>query len=172
MTVRILGEGKYLRLYDDDGWEYVRRHGANGVVVIVAFTPDNRLVLVEQFRPAVKSRVIELPAGLVGDVTDWQDESLATAAKRELIEETGYDADHFVRLATGPTAVGLSSETVTFFQAQGLRRVGAGGGDDTEEIVVHEVELPTMRAWLVDKERQGLLVDPKIFAGIYLMSIQ
>jgi len=168
MNARILGEGKYLRLFDDNGWEYVRRHGANGVVVIVALTPDDRLVLVEQFRPAVDGRVVELPAGLVGDTDAARGENLAAAAERELEEETGYQAERFLRLAAGPTAVGLSSELVTFFKAEGLRRVGPGGGDHTEDIMVHEVPLPQLRSWLAAKEAEGALVDPKIFAGVCL----
>src|SRR5438309_2192847 len=64
---RVLGEGKYLRLVERGGWEFVHRYGCSGVAVIVAFTPADRLLLVEQYRPAVDHRVIELPAGLVGD---------------------------------------------------------------------------------------------------------
>ncbi len=47
---RVLGEGKYLRLLERGGWEFVHRHGCSGVAVIVAFTPANRLLLVEQHR--------------------------------------------------------------------------------------------------------------------------
>jgi ADP-ribose pyrophosphatase len=168
--IRTLAEGRYLRLVDEGGWEYVVRPNATGVVVIVAVTSDDRLVLVEQFRTAVHARVIELPAGLVGDTGDGAGESLETAAHRELIEETGHAADEMVRLAEGPVAVGLASEVVTFFHARGLRRVGPGGGDATESIIVHEVPLAELRGWLAEKERQGAMVDPKLFAGLYLIS--
>ncbi len=59
---------------------------------------------------------------------------------------------------------------VTFFHARGLRRVGPGGGDATESITVHEVPLAELRGWLAEKERQGAMVDPKLFAGLYLIS--
>jgi ADP-ribose pyrophosphatase len=167
--VRTLAEGKYLHLLDEDGWEYVVRPHSTGVVVIVALTPERRLVLVEQWRVAVHSQVVELPAGLVGDSAAARGEPLATAARRELLEETGYEAEQMVELATGPIAVGLGSEIVTFFHAQGLRRTGPGGGDETEQIVVHEVTLPELPAWLAEKRRAGALVDPKIFAGLYLI---
>ena len=165
---QILAEGKYLRFVNENGWEYVVRPHSTGVVVIVAITADRRLILVEQYRVAVHARVIELPAGLVGDTVAARGEPLATAARRELIEETGYEAARMTELADGPIAVGLGSEVVTFFQAADLRRVGPGGGDDTEDIVVHEVALADLPAWLAEKRRAGLLVDPKLYAGLYL----
>ncbi|MBC8134042.1 MAG: DNA mismatch repair protein MutT, partial [Deltaproteobacteria bacterium] len=80
---RVLARGRYLEMVDEDGWEYVRRHSATGVVVIVATTEEKRLVLVEQSRTAVHRRTIELPAGLVGDVPEHSTESLEQAAVRE-----------------------------------------------------------------------------------------
>jgi ADP-ribose pyrophosphatase len=165
---KILAEGKYLRFLNEDGWEYVVRPNSTGVVVIVAITVDQRLILVEQYRVAVHARVIELPAGLVGDTVAARGEPLAAAASRELIEETGYQAARMIELAAGPIAVGLGSEVVTFFQAVDLRRVGPGGGDDSEDIVVHEVALAELPAWLDEQRRAGLLVDPKLYAGLYL----
>jgi len=168
--VRVLGSGHYLTLLDDDGWEYVTRPHTKGVVVIVAITDDDKLLLVEQHRPAVGNRVIELPAGLVGDIDAG--ESLIVAAERELLEETGFAAQEIVALAEGPVAVGVSDETVSFFHARQLTRVGAGGGDDSEEITTHEVPLPELRRFLAASTAAGLAVDPKIYAGLFLVGAQ
>jgi ADP-ribose pyrophosphatase len=167
--MKVLCEGRFLTLIDDNGWEYVTRHGVAGIVVIVAITDGGKLVLVEQHRPAVRRRVIELPAGLVGDAADRRAEGLAEAAHRELEEETGYAAREMAVLTEGPTAVGVSDESVTFFHARGLTRVGPGGGDDTEDITVHEVPLADVGTFLADGRRRGLLVDAKIYAGLYLV---
>lgn len=171
MSVRVLAEGRYLTLVDDHGWEYVTRSAIAGIVVIVAMTDAGKLVLVEQHRTAVRRRVIELPAGLVGDEADRRTEGFAEAAGRELEEETGYAARELLELASGPTAVGLSDETVTFFHARGLTRVGPGGGDDSEDITVHEVAPAELEAFLADCLRRGLAVDPKIYAGLYLIGV-
>ncbi len=90
MAIEVLAEGKYLRFLSEGGWEYVIRPHSTGVVVIVAVTPARELILVEQHRVAVHASVIELPAGLVGDTSALRGEPLETAARRELIEETGY----------------------------------------------------------------------------------
>jgi ADP-ribose pyrophosphatase len=164
---RVLGRGRYLTLVDDGGWEYVTRPNITGVVVIVAITPDRRLLLVEQWRPAVRSRVIELPAGLVGDVDAH--EPLAAAAARELREETGFTARALVPIGAGPIAVGVSDEVISFFHALDLTRVGPGGGDATEEITVHEVPLGELRSFLSARAAEGLAVDPKIYAGLFLV---
>jgi ADP-ribose pyrophosphatase len=167
---RVLAKGRYLT-FVDDGWEYVIRPGVTGVAVIVAITDDRRLVLVEQVRPAVQKRVIELPAGLVGDAEGRRAESMADAAARELEEETGYAASEIVPLGEGPIAVGVSDEVVTFFHARGLTRVSEGGGDDTEDITVHEVPLGELRAFLAARVQAGLAVDPKIYAGLWLAGV-
>jgi ADP-ribose pyrophosphatase len=166
---RVLAQGRYLTMVDDAGWEYVTRPGVTGVVVLVALTPARELVLVEQHRPAVGVRVVELPAGLVGDVAGHERESLVAAAHRELVEETGFAAREMVELVVGPIAVGLSDEVVTFFEARDLTRVGAGGGDDSEDITVHVVPLAGLRAFLAGRRAAGALVDPKIYAGLFLV---
>jgi ADP-ribose pyrophosphatase len=166
---RVLAEGRYLTMLNDNGWEYVTRHGITGVVVLVAVTRQRELVLVEQHRPAVRGRVIELPAGLVGDVAGRESESLAAAAHRELVEETGFEASAMVELAAGPIAVGVSDEIVTFFEARDLARVGPGGGDASEDITVHLVPLATLTSFLGAKRAAGLAVDPKIYAGLFLL---
>jgi ADP-ribose pyrophosphatase len=170
--LEVIATGHYLRLLSRGTWEYVERIAARGAVVIVAVTSEGRLVLVEQPRPALGRSVIELPAGLVGDLADDPDEALETAAHRELIEETGYRADTMVWLAGGPTSPGLSGEMISFFRAGALERVGPGGGDDSEDITVHEVALPELRAWLHEKERDGCALDPKLYAGLFLAGLE
>ena len=166
---RVLARGRYLTFIDDGGWEYVIRPQVTGIVVIVAVTDDARVLLVEQWRPAVRKRVIELPAGLMGDVE--ADEPLDKAAARELEEETGFSAREMVLVGTGPIAVGVSDEVVSFFHARGLTRVGPGGGDASESIVNHEVPLAELRAFLAARMADGLLVDVKIHAGLSLAGI-
>jgi ADP-ribose pyrophosphatase len=137
-------------------------------VAIVAVTDELRLLLVEQFRIPLLKNVIELPAGLVGDLAGEEHEELATAARRELFEETGYEATEMRWLVSGPSSAGLTSEVVDFFLATGLVRVHAGGGDHHENIVVHEVPLEGIRQWLEERAAIGVLIDPKVYAGLYL----
>ena len=158
--------GRYLRLLERDNWEYVTRSNASGVVVLVPVTDDDCVVLVEQYRIPVSSRTIELPAGLVGDLDD-QDESLTTAAERELEEETGFRAGQLSALLECPITPGMSDEVVTFFEARNLTRVGEGGGDESEDIDVHCVPLDSIDDWLKEKRREGLMVDPKIYSALY-----
>lgn len=164
---QVLAEGRFLRLVRRGRWEFADRHNSSGAVVIVAVTPDQRLLLVEQLRVPLEKRVIELPAGITGDSPDTRGEAPETAARRELIEETGYDAERFEVILSGPTSAGLSTEVVTLVRATGLRRVSEGGGVDQEQIVIHAPLLREARSWLFEQMAGGVLVDPKVFAGIY-----
>jgi hypothetical protein len=67
-------KGRFLGLKERDHWEYAYRTNASGVVVLVPVTDAGELVLVEQYRIPVKSRVLELPAGLVGDNGDPEED--------------------------------------------------------------------------------------------------
>ena len=164
-----LYEGDYLRLCRTGTWEYVQRVNARGAAVIVAVTPDDALLLVEQPRPALGGPVIELPAGLVGDIVGAEDEDRATAAARELEEETGWRPGRMVYLTGGPPSAGLSGETLWFYRALALTRIDAGGGDDSEDITVHTVALSDVDAWLAERETAGVPVDPKVYTGLYFI---
>ena len=164
-----LYKGRFLRLLDKDGWEYASRSNATGVVVLLAVTDQDELVLVEQFRPPVGSTVIELPAGLVGDLDD-REESVLDAAERELLEETGYRAGHVSILMSCPSSAGMSDEIVTFILAKKLRKVAAGGGDSSENITVHVVPRAGVSDWIAAKQAKGVPVDPKIFSALYWLS--
>jgi ADP-ribose pyrophosphatase len=165
----ILYTGKYLSLLKEGHWEYAERVNATGAAIIIAVTDEQKLLLVEQYRIPVQSRTIELPAGIIGDEAGLSEEPHAEAARRELREETGYDAEHIEILTSGPASSGLTSEVVTFFRASQLRRVGAGGGIAHEKITVHEVPLPEIDTWLAAKAQAGAMIEPKVYAGLYFL---
>ena len=164
-----LCNGRWLRLMRRGRWEYAERTNPGGGVIIVALTPQDRIVFVEQWREAVRGKTIEMPAGLVGDLDADPAESAVTAAARELTEETGYRAARVQQLMAGPSSAGMSNEIITFVRAHGLERVHAGGGDPHEDIRVHEVPRAEAAAWLLEKMRAGYSIDPKLFAGLYFI---
>jgi ADP-ribose pyrophosphatase len=161
--------GRYLNLLERDGWEFASRSNASGVVVLVPITDQGEIVLVEQFRKPVDKSVIELPAGLVGDHED-PDESILKAARRELEEETGFVAAQLELVMECPSSAGMSDEIVSFVLAGGLRRVGPGGGDDSEDIQVHIIPLEEVDQWLREQQAAGKPMDPKIYAALYWLS--
>jgi ADP-ribose pyrophosphatase len=161
-------KGRYLSLLERDGWEFASRSNASSVVVLLAVTSAAEIVLVEQYRKPVQSTVIELPAGLVGDHAD-PDESVLDAAARELEEETGYAASQLKLLMACPSSAGMSDEVISFVLATGLRRVGPGGGDDSEAIQVHVVPLTEVDAWLKRQHSTGKPLDPKIYTALYCL---
>lgn len=164
---KTMWEGKYLRLVTRGRWEYVERSNAGSAVIVIAVTPEDKLVFVEQFRVPMNANTIEMPAGLVGD-TDAND-TLEDAARRELLEETGWLASEVKVLMVGPTSSGLSNEVVAFVRARGLTRVHAGGGDDTENITVHEVPVADAPRWLSAKMAEGYAMDAKLWAGLWFI---
>ncbi len=91
---------------------------------------------------------------------------MEAAARRELLEETGYEAGRMERLFEGVSSAGLSDEKMTFFRATDLRKTDLGGGDASEEIVVHEVPADRLPAWLTERAARGVLIDLKVYSAL------
>jgi ADP-ribose pyrophosphatase len=169
MNSEVLYEGEHLQLRRRLLWEYAEHRVAKESVMVVALSSDGRLVLVEEFRPAVNASVICLPAGLVGD--DGPEDS-AIAARRELSEETGWEAGELELLGRGPGSAGMSSEIVVFYAARGVRRTGEQGERERAEIRVHAVPLADLVEWSREKESAGAFIDPKVWAGLFLAGLR
>lgn len=160
--------GKHLLVLERDDWQYVERKKGKAAAVIVALTDDGHVVLTEQFRKPVNARVIDFPAGLIGDESENEDP--AETARRELEEETGFVCDSIEALASGPSSPGITSEVIHLFRAKGLRRSGKGGGVEGEDIQVHQVPLADLEHWLQRKRGEGVLVDLKVWGGLYFLT--
>jgi ADP-ribose pyrophosphatase len=162
----IIGKGKWLELVREGKWEFVRRNRGHAVIAILAITDADEIVIVEQYRPAVGASCLELPAGLVGDDAGQEGEDLLPAAVRELEEETGYAAHQWQFLYEGASSTGLATEICAVFRATGLRKVSTGGGVAGENISVHLVPRASAAAWLHTQQKNGKVIDMKLWGVV------
>ena len=165
--IETLYEGRYLRLLQKGQWEYAERTNAGSAVIVIAVTPEGNLLFVEQFRIPIGAASIEMPAGLVGDLDAL--DTIEAAAKRELLEETGWQAGKVDVLMIGPSSSGMSNEMVAFARATELVKIHEGGGDASENITVHAVPVSEAPMWLASKMRAGYAMDAKLWAGLWLI---
>ena len=163
-------EGDHVLVLEDDGWQFVERKKGKEAVAVLALTDDDRVVLTEQHRKPVGARVIDYPAGLVGDEDGTEDP--AETAKKELEEETGFACDSVELLAKGPSSPGITSEIVSLYRARGLKKRGEGGGVGGEDIEVHLVPRKELESWLRRKQEEGLLVDLKLWSGFFFLTAE
>ncbi len=127
-----------------------------GAVVIVPLLPGPRVVLVRQYRRAVGRRLLELPAG-----TLEPGERRLRCAQRELEEETGWRARRWRRLRRFYAAPGITSEEMTVYLAQGLRRTRSRPDPDEH---VRPVVLSLHEA--LRRVHGGTIRDGKTIIGI------
>ena len=161
-----LYESKWLGLYRKGHWDYARRPNSDACVGILAMTAEQEIILIQQYRIPVGKTVVEIPAGLVGDEPEFQGESLAETAGRELLEETGYRAGKVELLISSPTSAGMTPEITHLYYATQLVQESEGGGNASEDITVYKIPLTELRQFLSDKQSEGLLVDFKIHAAM------
>jgi 8-oxo-dGTP pyrophosphatase MutT (NUDIX family) len=135
-----------------------------GAVAILALTADHHLVLVRQYRHAVGSVLVEIPAG-----TREADEPAAETARRELIEETGYAPGELREILSFYPSPGYSAECITIFLATACTPVSPRPtGDDAGEVfLVPVTELIHLLAPGPDQVHDG-----KTLSGLFWLIAQ
>jgi len=153
--------GKFVVAKRRGRWEYAGR--ARGIRAAVILAVDaGEVILIEQFRVPLGKYCLEMPAGLIGDETEGEDD--IDSARRELEEETGYQAAHWENFGEFYSSPGMISEGFTLLKATGLTKVGDGGGTEHEDIVVHRVPLGQVAATIAEHRARGHAIDAKLIA--------
>lgn len=139
-------------------YEVIRHPGA---AAIVPWLPDGRVLLIQQPRPAVGRRLLEIPAGTLDPAEDAE-----TCARRELEEETGFRASEWRRLAAFYPSPGILDERMWLFEARGL---SPGQTDpDADEDITNVPLDPANVAALV---AAGEIADAKTLVGLAMAGI-
>lgn len=156
-------KGRYLKIEQDqvqapDGKIYVREYILHpGAAMMIPLLPNGNVVMVHQYRHAVKQVFLEFPAGK----RDQGEETLMTA-KRELREETGYEAKDWKFLTTIHPVIGYSNEHIDLYLAEGLilTEKQLDHGEFLEVVEVHPQDLMKL-------VREGKVSDVKTQIGAF-----
>jgi len=127
-----------------------------GAVMMLAFAADDTILLERQYRYPKHRHFIELPAGKL----ERGEEPLKTA-KRELVEECGFEAAQWWHIATIDPSIGYSNEVIHLYGARGLTHVGAQL-DVGEHLETFEAKLADALEWV----RDGVITDTKTTFGL------
>ena len=157
LSSKLVHDGSFLKVWRDevrlhDGHttyrEYIKHPGA---VMVLAFVDDDTIVLERQYRYPKRRHFVEIPAGKLEPGED----ALVTA-KRELIEECGYEAREWWHIATLDPSIGYSTEVIELYGARGLVHVGAKL-DAGEHLECLTAKVDDALDWV----RQGVITDTK-----------
>ncbi|WP_170007545.1 NUDIX hydrolase [Bacillus fonticola] len=136
-----------------------------GAVSVIAFTKEEKIILVEQYRKPLERALVEIPAGKL----EPGEEPLETA-KRELEEETGYSASEWESLTSFYTSPGFADELVHVFVAKNLEKLPT-------ELTTDEDEFVDVKEWTLSEAqaavRDGRIQDAKTaYAVLYWELLQ
>ena len=151
------------RVSDPTGVEFQRTFVATpGAVAVVPVTDDGRVVLVSQYRPAIGGHILELPAGM----RDIEGEDPAVTAKRELREETGWEAGAMEFIGQCLSSPAVTDSRVLVYKGTGLvpgTRAPHGPEEEFMEIVIPTVEEA------MDMVQDGRIIDAKTCYGLLMV---
>lgn len=156
----------FLSLEVTDGKMFAKKAHPN-VVIVVAVTSEGKFILTEQYREPVDSIVVEFVAGHIGDDPGNEEEVAEEAAKREMMEESGYTGN-FLYLGKSASSPGMTDEINHFVLATELLKVSKGGGVGDENIIVHEVPINCLSEWMNAREGEGKIISAKTYAGLWM----
>jgi ADP-ribose pyrophosphatase len=157
VSSQLVFDGRLLKVYRDEvrlhdgslaSREYVKHPGA---VMVLAFVDDETILLERQFRYPKHRHFIEIPAGKLEP-----NEPPLDTAKRELVEECGFEASEWWKITTLDPSIGYSTEVIHLYGARGLKHVGAAL-DAGEHLQVFEAKVADAIDWV----REGLVTDTK-----------
>ena len=163
ITSRTAYRGGMLTVHEDevklpDGSTALREYVIHpGAAIILPLFDDGSVLLERQFRYPVGQHFYELPAGKLEP-----DESALETAKRELLEETGYEAAEWRELGRLHPCIGYSDERIDFFLARKLEFRGARL-DEGEFLETLRVSLAEGVDWI----RRGRITDAKTILGLF-----
>jgi ADP-ribose pyrophosphatase len=127
--------------------------------MVFALTPENQVVMVEQYKHGIQEVVYELPAGYF----EPDGAPAVEQARRELIEETGYDVPQLIQVSTHISHPTRMTNRMYLFAGVNAKRIAAQSLDENEEIRVHLFELHTVMQMLDSGEINAV----QTVAGIY-----
>jgi len=168
-------EGRYLRIVEKQvttsngnsgTWESVERTNTEGrgAVIIIAVTGEGELILEKNWRAPIESYVIQFPAGL----TDIPGEDEAEAARRELLEETGYLAKELIPIMSVPLAPAMAATHAMHYYAPAVEYSGQPTGKDIEEIEVVKVKVKHAADYLLNLPG-GVELDLRVPGILWVM---
>ena len=139
-----------------------------GAVVVLAVDDQERVLVLQQYRHAVRSRLVELPAGLL----DVPEEDPLVAARRELLEEAGLEAEHWEHLSSLHSSPGFTDECIHTYLASGLRDVPDRGGfvleHEEADMTVHWVPV----AELLEAVQAGRVGDAPLAIAVLAYTLR
>lgn len=164
LSTEIVFKGKLLEVRRDqvslpDGAEAVREYVVHpGAVVVLPLLPDGKLLFERQFRYPLGRVFLELPAGKIDPGED-----IAETGRRELLEETGHEAEGWRYLGVMHPCIGYSNERIEIFLATGLKKVSEPQLDHGEFLELVELAREEARQAVL----QGRITDAKTIAALY-----
>jgi len=127
-----------------------------GAALVIPFLSKDRIIMLRQLRPVINSYIYELPAGTLDN-----GESPLACARREIIEETGFSARKFTLLGKIYPVPGYSTERITIFRADGLKK----GSRVAERDEVIGLKIFT-RKQIKTLFKKGRIVDAKTISAL------